>query len=206
MTAPLTFAGRALAAIELSTLARGVVTLDAMAKRAKTTIVAARSTSPGRYFIVLSGSEAEVEEALDAGANAAREDRVDAVLLHDPAEGLIDALAQRLRPNLEESLLVVETTTICSVLRAADRALKEAEVRPIEMRLGAGLSGKGVLTLTGSLPMIQAAQQAAEGAAGPERVIRTEVIAQPHPDLPLLLLGAELAAPRGPDKTSDLDR
>ena len=196
--APLEVTREALAAYELATIARGVVVLDQMAKRAATTLVAARTLSPGRYLIVVSAPVAEIEEAMDAADRAAQEDRVDRVILRDPAPALREALGQRLTPRFGASLLIVETSTVCALLLAADRTLKEAEVELVELRLGAGLSGKGVMTLTGDLPMIQAAEEVVHDALEPARIVRTELIAQPHPDLPLLLLEAEPAAPRGP--------
>ena len=194
---PLDAQGDAVAALELDTVARGVVVLDQMAKRAETTFVAARTLSPGRYLIVVTAPVAEMEEAMAAALDAAGEDLLDEVRLPMPAEGLRDALAHRLATDLGESMLIVETRTVCALLRAADRLLKEAEVELLELRLGAGLSGKGVLTATGPLHMIEAAADAAEAAAG-DRLVRIERIAQPHPDLPRYLLDAEPAAPRGP--------
>lgn len=198
MVTPLSAPGPALAAFELATVARGVVVLDQMAKRAETTIVAARTLSPGRYLIVISAPVAEIEEAMDAAELAAGEDRVDHVLLRVPADELFAALQQDLSPRFEESLLVVETSTVSALLLAADRALKEAEVHLIELRLGAGLSGKGVMTLTGPLHFVEAARDIIEDALPEAKIIRQELIAQPHPDLPTYLLGAEPAHPRGP--------
>jgi len=195
---PLEASGEAVAAYELATVARGVVVLDQMAKRAATTLVAARTLSPGRYFILLTAPVAEIEEAMDAADRVADDDRVDRVILRDPPPALRAALAQTLEPRFGESLLIVETSTVCALLLAADRTLKEAEVALVELRLGAGLSGKGVMTLTGDLPMVQAAKEVVHEALEPGRIIRTELIAQPHPDLPTLLLGAEPALPRGP--------
>jgi microcompartment protein CcmL/EutN len=187
----------AVAALELASIARGVVCLDAMAKRAENAIVAARTISPGRYLILLSGTVAEIEEAVHAGVEAAAEDLVDHVIIRDPHASLRDALASEVPLRLEESLAIIEISAVSSTLLAVDRTLKETEVNLIELRLGAGLSGKGVFTLTGSLPMIQAARDVAVDAIRPERLIRVEVIAQPHPDLPRHLLGAEPARVRG---------
>lgn len=192
--------GDALASLELASIARGVVVLDAMAKRAETTFVAARTVSPGRYWILFSGGIAEVEEALDAALETAAEDRVDHVLLRDPAAGLVDALACALDTPLSESLLVVETTAISGTLRVVDRALKETDVALVELRLGAGLSGKGVFSLTGPLHMIEAARDVVEAQLTSQQIVRTELIAQPHPDLPRHLLGAEGLVVRGPGR------
>lgn len=189
----------ALGVLELATIARGVVALDRMAKRVETTLVAARTLSSGRYLILLSGEVAEVEEALDAGLAAAAEDLVDHLFLPDPHAALRALLGSSV-PGYEPeaSLVVVETGTIAAALRGLDRALKAAEVRPVELRLGAGLSGKAVFTLAGALDMAEAAREAIEGALRSAHLIRIEVIARPHPDLPARLMDAERALVRGP--------
>ncbi len=187
----------AVAALELASIARGIVCVDQMVKRAEVTIVTARTLSPGRYLILLSGNEAEVEEAMAAGRDAAREDEVDALLLHDPAPSLRAALACALEPALQDSIAIFEISTVCSTLLAADRCLKEADTQLMELRLGAGLSGKGVFTLTGSLDMIEAAQDLVTALLPQSRLIRIELIARPHPDLPRHLLDAEGLGVRG---------
>ena len=194
---PLAATEPAVAALEIATIARGIVALDQMAKRAETTIVTARSLSPGRYLILLSGPVAEVEEAMGAGLAAADEDRVDDVILRDPHPEVRGSLECSLDTELAESMAIVETGTVSATLLAADRALKNAEVHLMELRLGAGLSGKGVFTLTGALHMIEAARETIEASIPAGRLVRLELIAQPHPDLPRQLLGAEAALPRG---------
>lgn len=188
----------AIGALELASIARGIVVLDQMAKRAATEIVAARTISPGRYLIVLSSSVGELDEAIAAGVSTAKEDLVDHIVLRDPHDGLRAALASRLvDAAIEESMAIIETTTVSSAIFALDRALKGADVRAIELRLGSGLSGKGVFTLTGALHMIEAAREVVVDALSAEKLVRIEVIAQPHPDLPARLLEAEGAIVRG---------
>jgi microcompartment protein CcmL/EutN len=194
---PLEATRPAIASLELASIARGIVALDQMAKRAETTIVAARTISPGRYLILLSGLVAEIEEATDAGAAAAKEDLVDQVILRDPHPDLRAALASKLEHQASESLAIFELSTISTALSAADRALKGADVALLELRLGAGLSGKGVFTLTGALNMIEAARSIVEAGVDRGRIVRIEVIAQIHPDLPRRLIEAEVPAVRG---------
>lgn len=193
---PLHATRSAIASFELSSVARGVVVLDRMAKRAETTVVAARTYSPGRYLVLVSGSEAEVEEASAAAIETAEDLLVDHVVIHDPHPRLRDALASRLGTELQESLLLVETRTLAAALLGLDRALKDADVDALELRLGAGLDGKGLFSLTGALHMLEAARELLVSLLGPDRLLQVELIAQPHPDLPLHLLGAEPAAPR----------
>lgn len=186
----------ALACFELVSVSRGIVVLDQMAKRAETTIVAARTFSPGRYLILICGELAEVEEAAASAVACADDLLHDHTLLQDPHPRLRSALASALSSELAESLLLVETRTVSSALFVLDRALKEAEVDVIELRLGAGLDGRGLFSLTGPLPMVEAARDLCQELLTEERLFRVDLIAQPHPDLPRHLLGAEPAAPR----------
>ncbi|MBI4820332.1 MAG: BMC domain-containing protein [Deltaproteobacteria bacterium] len=190
----------AIASVEVATVARGVVVLDQILKRAEVTVVAARTLSPGRYLIVLTAPEAEIEEALEAALSTAKEDLVDHLVLFDPADDLRSALASTLDVELDESLALVETTTVSSALLAAERALKNSDVRLLDLRLGAGLSGKGVFSLTGPLHMIEAARSAIEAFVPNERIVRVELVAHPHPDLPRHLLMAEPTIVRGPKR------
>lgn len=200
--APLPVRRPALGSIELASIARGVVVLDQMAKRAETVIVASRTVSPGRYWVLVSGDVAEVEEAMAAAREAAKEDLVDVLVLADPSDVLRDALDNALDVSLDESLAIVETLTLSSALLGLDRAVKDAGVRPIELRLGAGLTGKGVFTLTGPLHLIEAARDAIGAALDGAKLLRIELIAQPHPDLPGRLLDAETPWVRGPSPRS----
>lgn len=200
MTSPAPLAVRrpALGSLELASIARGIVVLDQMAKRAETTIVAARTISPGRYWILVSGEVAEVGEAMTAAIEAAREDLVAQLVLADPSDALRAALASELPLALDESLAIVETTTLAAALLGLDRAVKDAGVAPLELRLGAGLTGKGVFTLTGPLHLIEAARDTITAVLEPAQLVRIELIAQPHPDLPSHLLEAEAPWVRGP--------
>lgn len=186
----------ALGVLETASVARGVVALDAMIKRVEIDILVAQTISPGRYLILIAGPEANVEEALAAAQEAAQDDCVDSLLLWDPSPHLREALAVRGRGLRGESLAVVETSTVSAGLRAADRCLKALESTLLELRLGAGLDGKTIFTLTGPLHMLSGAMDEVAACVG-ERLVRFELIAQPHPELPQKLLGAETPEPRG---------
>src|SRR5687767_2776395 len=71
----------ALALLELSSIARGVVAADAMVKKALVTLLQNHPISPGKHLIVAGGGVAEIEEALAAGLAAADATLVDKLLL-----------------------------------------------------------------------------------------------------------------------------
>ncbi len=82
-------------------------------------------------------------------------------------------------------LLIIETETACSIVRAVEAALKGTPVELVELRLSDnGLSGKGMALLSGALHDVEAAAAlAAVGAGFPAAAPRGfsfRLIAAPH--------------------------
>lgn len=174
--------GPALGLVELASIARGVVVLDAMVKRAPVTVLGNWATSRGKYLVLVAGEVGEVEEAMDAGLSAAAEHLLDRVFLPYPHADLLPAIRGRTSAPGDASVAVVEATEVAAAVRAADAALKTAEVRLTELRLARGIGGKAYFVLAGDLFSVEAAAAAASEAAGPNRLVGVEVIANPHPD------------------------
>jgi microcompartment protein CcmL/EutN len=201
--------GPALGVLELSSIARGVVAIDAGLKRSPAILVMSRPISGGKHLACFEGGVAEVEEAMAAGKLAAGKLLIDSLelamadaqvwpMLGDPSSS--DRLAPTSEPGrrgLEvdwsddaeaEAVAIVETTTVCAAIRAADAACKLADIRILDVRLAFDLGGKAYFTMTGSLDSIEAAAAAGSEAAiaglpGASALVLLEVIAQPSPDL-----------------------
>ncbi|MFT7622619.1 MAG: microcompartment protein CcmL/EutN [Myxococcota bacterium] len=166
--------------MELTGIARGMVVCDAMVKRAGVQVLKSHPIDPGKYLIVFAGPVAEVEEAMDAAEEAGGDTILDRLLLPNAHESLLPAVAGRTKRPQVESLGIVETHTLAGAVLGLDAALKAAYVWPMELRLGAGLGGKGYFVLTGELHDVEAALEAAVDVAGADAMI--EIIARPHPD------------------------
>jgi microcompartment protein CcmL/EutN len=175
-------AAPAIGILELRSIARGYVALDAACKRAVVEVLRAEPISPGKYWIALRGSEAEVEEALGAAVDAAADTRLDHTLLAAAHPALVDALATGgvARPALD-SVGALELGSIAATVRATDAALKAALVALVDLHLARGIGGKGYLVVTGHLGDVEAAVDAGADAAGPSWVVGREVIANPDP-------------------------
>jgi microcompartment protein CcmL/EutN len=179
----------ALGIIELSSIARGVIVADAMVKRSPVRILQNHPISPGKHLLVVWGGVAEIEEAMAAGLEAAGKALVDQLLLPQAHDQLAPLIAgQEVHRPAPDAVAIVETTTVVATILAADAAAKAAAVTLLDMRLGAGIGGKGYFTMTGDLTDIEAAVQAAQGAIDPDRIVGTEIIARPHEDLQKRLL------------------
>ena len=172
--------GPAIAALEITGVARGMVVCDALVKQAAVEILRSHPVDPGKYWILWAGPVAEVEEAMEAATAAAKDTILDRLLLPYAHEAVVPAIRGRGAGAAIEALGVVETHTLAGTILGLDAALKAAGVTPVEMRLSAGLGGKGFFVVTGALHDVEAAVEAGAAAAGPDAM--TEIIAQPHPD------------------------
>jgi len=173
--------GPALGLIETASIARGHVVLDALVKRAPVTVLDAWTASPGKHLVLFAGEVAEVEESMGAGLAAAAEHLLDHVLLPNPHAQVLPAVAGEASAAGEDSLAVLETAAASTAIRAADAAVKAAEVRLVELRLATGLGGKAYFVLAGEQHHIEAALEAGIEAAG-AGLVGAEVINNPHPD------------------------
>lgn len=179
--------GPALGALELEHIARGIAVADAICKRAELELLVSRPISGGKHLIILKGSVAEVEEGMAAGRARAAEALVDSLELpmaHDSLWRVIPdpVVAGDWERGSELSVAIVETSTICALLAAADRACKTAPVELRDVRLGVGISGKAFFTMTGELHDIEAAAAEAEQVAG-DRLLASEIIPAPAQEL-----------------------
>lgn len=181
---PLDLPGPALGLFELESLARGPVVADAVLKQARVRIAIAEAVSPGKYLLVFSGPVAEVEESFAAGAETGGSRILDRLLLPHVAEAVIAGLDGRfeaLRPH--DALGLVELHTVAATLKAADAALKRAEVRLTALHLAKGIGGKGTFSLGGLQHDVEAALEGAAAAVEPTLLVATELIHRPHPEL-----------------------
>lgn len=171
-----------LAGLEVQSIPRGMVAVDALVKKAASRVVLARPVSPGRLLILMDGSVAEVEESLQEAWQVAGDLGVDRVFLPWAHPLLEPAIFGTLPPMPDGAMGLVETDTACGGLRACDAALKAAEVVPVVLHLSVGIGGKCWYALGGDLHEVQAAIAASREAAGEAHLLSTEVIPNPHPE------------------------
>jgi microcompartment protein CcmL/EutN len=186
--------GPALGLLELASVARGAVAADAMVKRAAVRLVQAHPITPGKFVVVVEGGEEEVAQALGAGCEVASACLVDRLYLPKADPQIAPAMegGVRVRAGEVAALGIVETFSVASAVLAADRSVKAALVRLVQLRLARGLGGKAFYTLTGELHDVEAAVEAGRELVHDGMLLATEIIARPHPDLVRALL-----VPRG---------
>ena len=174
----------ALAVLDFANIPAGVAAVDAILKRAPIAFMRAGTVTRGRYLVVFGGSTAATSESLNAALVLSESAVIDRTFLPDVHPAIFESLSGTRRKS-EGSLLIVETDTAASIVRAMEAALKGTPVELMELRLSDyGLAGKGIALLAGSLHDIEAAASFAAAGAGvdapPPSGFSFRIIAAPH--------------------------
>ncbi len=174
----------ALAVLDFANIPTGMWAVDAILKKAPIAFMRAGTVTRGRYLVVFGGSTAATAESLAEALALSGAAVIDHALLPDAHPALFDAISGT-RKKSEGSLLIMETETASSIVRAVEAALKGTPVELIELRLSdAGLAGKGIALIAGSLHDVEAAAVLAAAGAGvdapPPRGFSHRLIAAPH--------------------------
>lgn len=173
----------ALALIEIDSIARGYLVMDALAKRARVTVRWAKPVTPGKFIVLFAGEIASTEEAMLAAQEVAGSHLLGAMFLPQVHSEILPALAGNYSYREMAAVAIVELTNVWSTLECADVALKAADVGMIQIKLAVGIGGKGYFVLVGTHADILAAHDAIKGSDLAENLIAMEVIANPQPDI-----------------------
>jgi microcompartment protein CcmL/EutN len=174
----------ALALVEFSSIATGILAADAMVKRAPIDTIKTGTVQPGKYLVLIGGMVADVEESVAAGREVGATALVDYILLPQVHPEVVEAVGGGRVPEVTDSLGVIETTTVAASIHSADAGIKGAEVRLVEVRLADGLGGKGIVLFSGLVADVEAAVEIGVGALErPELLVRQVVIPQLHAEM-----------------------
>ncbi len=174
----------ALAVLDYDDIPAGVYAVDAILKKAPIAFLRAGTVSHGRYLVLFGGSTASTYESLQEAVATTHASLLDHTFLPDIHQHLFDAVFGK-KQKAGGSLLILETATASSIVRAVEAAVKGTPVKLLEVRLSdSGMSGKGMALLAGTLPDIEAAALLAGAGPGgdslPPRGFSRRLIAAPH--------------------------
>jgi microcompartment protein CcmL/EutN len=174
----------AIALLEFDSIAKGIEAGDAMVKRAPLDVIRAGTVHPGKYLVLVGGLTADVEEALEAGREAANGSLVDVVFLPDVHPDVVASVGGARREDGGEALGIIETRTVAAVIDAADAGVKGADVTVRELRLADDLGGKGYVLFGGPLAEVEAAvEYGVARIAGAGQEVAHVVISQLHGEM-----------------------
>lgn len=147
----------AIALIEFSSVAVGTRAADALMKKAPVALIRAGTVQPGKFAVLFSGEVAAVEESFIEACRAGAACVLDRVLLPEVHRSVYDAILGKRGDWERDTLGIIETPTMAAVVEAADAAVKGADVKVVEIRLGDGLGGKGLAHFAGEQADVEAA-------------------------------------------------
>jgi microcompartment protein CcmL/EutN len=170
--------------IELTSVAAGFQSCDAMLKAADVELVLSRSICSGKYMVMVRGDVAAVEASVAAGIAGAKFAIVDSFVIPNLHESVFPALSGVSKVEVLEALGIVESFSVASLIEGADAAVKSANVQLIEIRLAMALGGKAFVTLTGDVAAVSSAVDAGAQVVGQKgMLVNKVVIPHPRPDL-----------------------
>ena len=170
--------------LELSSMANGFNTLDAVVKEAPVIILKAEPVNPGKFLIMITGDVASVEAAMDIGINIAADSLIDHILLKNLDEQIIPAIKACIAPEEWDAIALLETNSVASVIEAADISVKEADIKIIGIVTGNETGGKAMLKMSGAIGNINTAMNSAVLMLNNKnQLYRDVIIPGPHIDI-----------------------
>jgi microcompartment protein CcmL/EutN len=179
-------ARNAIGLIELSSVHKGYEALDRMCKAAFVTKLVARTICSGKYLILVQGELADVEASVRAAQEAADYSLVNALTIPNVDEKIFPAIsgATAFDGPPPDGMLIVETFSVVACIKAADFAVKTAEVDILRMHVAMALGGKGYFVLTGNIDALKSAlEPVLEFLKEEGSLVGYSLITQPSPEL-----------------------
>lgn len=175
----------AIGLIELTSIAAGFNSADAMLKTSAVKLLLSRSICSGKYIVLIGGDVAAVQSSVDAGREASKGMIVDTFVIPNVHRDVFPAISGTAQVQMHEALGIVESFSVASLIEAADAAVKTARVQLIEIRLAMALGGKAFVTMTGDVASVKFAVDAAAAICS-ERGLLVNKVVIPNPRKELL--------------------
>jgi microcompartment protein CcmL/EutN len=170
--------------IELTSIAAGFQTADAMLKASAVDLLLSRSICSGKYMVMVRGDVSAVQAAVSAGVHEARFSVIDSFVIPNLHEAVFPAIAGSTKVETMDALGILESFSVASLIEGADAAVKAANVQLIEIRLAMALGGKAFVTLTGNVAAVESAIDAGAQVVGQKGLLVNKVvIPSPRPEL-----------------------
>jgi microcompartment protein CcmL/EutN len=170
--------------IELTSIAAGYQTADAMLKASAVDILLSRSICSGKYMVMVRGDVSAVQAAVSSGISAARFSVIDSFVIPNLHEAVFPAIAGSSKVEELNALGILESFSVAALIEGADAAVKAANVQLIEIRLAMALGGKAFVTLTGNVAAVESAIEAGAQVVGQKgMLVNKVVIPSPRPEL-----------------------
>jgi bacterial microcompartment shell protein len=153
----------ALGIIELASIYKGFEVQDQVLKSANVEKLVARTICSGKYFMVVRGNVADVETAINVAREVGGFSVVNLTTIPNLDPRVFPAIAGNTTIQIDNfntnvnAMLVIETFSVVSAIKAADFAAKEANLNILRIHVAMAVGGKGFVVITGDIDALEAA-------------------------------------------------
>lgn len=170
--------------LELNSIAKGIEVADAVLKTADVSMLFAKASCPGKYYLLFTGEIAAVQASVDAGRALGGAHVVDHCVIPRIHPQVVKAINMTTMPDSMQAIGVMEFYSVTASVYGADAAVKAADVDLVDVRLGTGIGGKSFVVLTGEVAAVREAVQCGIHTPNAEgMLISSVVIPSPHREL-----------------------
>lgn len=170
--------------VEMSSIAAGMEAADIMLKTSEVELIMSRAICSGKYMVLIGGDVAAVQTAVETASLTIDYAIIDTFVIPNIHKDIFPALSGHTDVKELQSLGILESFSVASLIEGADAAVKSASVQLLEIRLAMALGGKAFCTITGDVAAVQSAIDAgAKLISEKGLLVNKVVIAQPRKEL-----------------------
>lgn len=179
----------AIGIIELASIYKGYAVQDAVLKSANVEKLIARTICSGKFFMVVRGNIADVETAINVAGEVGGFAVVNLTTIPNIDPRVFPAISGNtaIEINIKKevgAMLIIETFSVVSAIKAADYAVKEADLEILRVHVAMAVGGKGFVVITGNIGSLEAAAKPAVEYCKQEGMLAGYVIIKnPHKDI-----------------------
>jgi len=155
-----------------------------MLKTSEVELMISRTICSGKYMTLIAGDVAAVTSAVDNAVNTIGFGVIDQFVIPNVHPTIFPAISGQTNIQMLESLGIVESYSVASLIEAADAAVKAAKVQLVELRLAMALGGKAFFSVTGDVAAVTSAVEAGARIVSEKGLLVNKVIiANPRQEL-----------------------
>ncbi|MCD6579153.1 BMC domain-containing protein [bacterium] len=181
----------AIALVEFNSIAHGIAFADEMVKGGNVKLLDNYPTCPGKHIIIVSGDTDAVKQSVKNGFTVGKDFVLEYSIIPNIHEDVLKSTMGISDISLKDidAIGIIESYSIIKCVEAADIALKESQVRLVDMRLGKALGGKAFFIITGEVGAVKSSIMAAvEFLKENTNLVQFKVIPAPAEELKKSLL------------------
>lgn len=175
---------KSIGALEFRSISKGIEVSNEIVKKANVEIIYFKTICPGKFLVIVTGDEGEVNEAIDYGVMIAENTLVDSFKVHAVSTHIIAAFKNKYdSKEIADAVGIMETTKVCAGIKALDAALKSSDIKLIKMHLAFGIGGKLVYIVTGTLSSIEYGLAQGKAQLSKTEAANISIIPSPSPEM-----------------------